>query len=132
MILRKLYAGFRSIFAGIWGVTLYDYNNGDPELIGDFDWPQMDVYDSLVENGLTNGRDVVYLSCFKQGNNRGYFLVNGSNGKLFTRSFWDRTYYAAWAYKEAIDACKDLSKQLGYRVKVSTILSDIKEPNEPS
>ena len=121
MGLRKFWAGVRSAFAGVWSVALYDYNNGDPQLVGEYDWTDIDKYDLLIENYLTNGRDGVYFSCFKQGNNRGYFLVQASNGSSYSASYWDKTYYAVWAYKDAIYKCRDYCDALGFKRRVHEV-----------
>lgn len=116
----------KSQLSDIWGVTAYDYAAGNPNLMGCWTGKDWDAFEAVRENVLTNGHDGVYLFCYKQGNNRGWFEVLSSNGKSWGRVFWDRQYYCAEAYRDAILKCREFAHELGFHLPTDDPGSDIK------
>jgi hypothetical protein len=93
---------------------MYDYNNSEPVFLGSWEYDNFKECEAVLENVLTNGFDGVYLLCYKQGNNRGYFEAFSTSGHYFSVTFWDRQYYAAEAYKDAIGKCREFADALGF------------------
>jgi hypothetical protein len=99
-----------------WGGILHDYDNGRWDLIMKWenDEGAEDALD-LIENMIEVGRDRILIACIKVGNGRGFFYVVNSEGRFWSRAFWDNLYTASEAFKDISLTVRAVADSMGYR-----------------
>ncbi len=97
---------------------LYDYNNGEWELLMKVETEKESNQSlEMVDNLLTQGRDGIYISVVKVGNEKGYFVVFDTNQGFYPRAFWGSLYPCEQAMLDVSQYCRKLANKMGWREK---------------
>src|SRR6266480_3113046 len=93
---------------------LFDYNNGQWELLHDWSGGGKKEAISLVENMADAGRDAIYVAGINHQQNCGLFQVIDSQRKVYNR-FWSLPIYTPIeAYKDLLVYLHKRSKEMGW------------------
>ena len=99
-----------------WGGILHDYDNGRWNLI--MKWEDDEGAEEaldLIDNMVDVGRDRILIACIKVGNGRGFFYIVNSEGRFWSRAFWDNLYTASEAFKDISVTARNVADSMGFR-----------------
>lgn len=99
-----------------WGGILHDYKNGKWEQL--LQWSDEEgALQSLrlIDNMILCGRDAIYIACIKVGPGRGFFFIIASDGRVWSRAFWDTLYPANAAFLEICKIARKKADTMGFR-----------------